>query len=91
MPDPERVRSKLGRLEEYVCGLAEKQDHAKRDYRTDRDLRDIVERRFQKAIQTCLAIASQIVAEEGFREPTIYGDLFRILEEEAILSTSLAD
>jgi uncharacterized protein YutE (UPF0331/DUF86 family) len=89
--DPERVRTKLGRLEEYVRGLAAKQDCTKVEYRSDRDLCDIVERRFEKAIQACLDTASHIVATEGYREPTDYGDLFRILEEESVLSAELAD
>lgn len=91
MVDPERVRTKLGRLEEYVRGLAAKQDCTKVGYRSDRDLRDIVERRFEKAIQACLDTASHIIATEGYREPTDYGDLFRILEEESVLSAELAD
>lgn len=53
--------------------------------------RNIVERRFEKAIQACLDVASHVVATEGFREPTDYGDLFRILEENDVLSPATAD
>lgn len=91
MVDPDRVRTKLGKLEEYLRGLAEKQDCTETEYRKDRDLRDIVERRFEKAIQASLDIAAHIVASEGFREPQDYGDLFRVLESEGILSSTVAD
>lgn len=91
MVDPDRVRTKLGRLEEYLRGLSEQQDVTREAYLDDRDRRDIVERRFEKAIQSCLDVASHVVATEGYREPTDYGDLFRILEENDVLSGSVAD
>ncbi|WP_254862345.1 type VII toxin-antitoxin system HepT family RNase toxin [Halovivax gelatinilyticus] len=91
MVDPDRIRSKLGSLETYLRGLEEKKNCGESTYLQDRDLQDIVERRFEKAIRCCLDIASHIVATEGYREPTDYGDLFRILEEESILTSSTAD
>jgi uncharacterized protein YutE (UPF0331/DUF86 family) len=91
MVNPDRARTKLGDLEEYLRGLREKQDCTLDEYRRDKDRRDIVERRFEKATQASLDIASHIVAAEGFREPHDYGDLFRVLEEEGVLSSSTAD
>lgn len=91
MVDPDRIRTKLGHLEEYLRGLAENQDVSRSTYLRDRDRRDIVERRFEKSIQASLDIASHVVASEGYREPTDYGDLFRILEENGVLSPSVAD
>lgn len=91
MADADRVRSRLGALEEYLRGLREKQDGSREAYRRDRDLRDIVERRFEKAIQASLDIAAHIVAAEGFREPENYGELFEILGEEGILSRTTTE
>ena len=91
MADPDRLRTKLGHLEEYLRGLAERQGVTKETYLRDRDQQDIVERRFEKAIQACLDVASHVVASEGFREPTDYGDLFRILEENEVISPTTAD
>ena len=85
MVEPDRVRSKLGRLEEYLRGLDEKRTCTRTQYRSDRDLQDIVERRFEKAVQASLDIAAHVVSSEGFREPRNYGDLFVILGEEGIL------
>lgn len=44
-----------------------------------------------KAIQASIDVAAHVVASEGYREPTDYGDLFRILEAEGDLSPELAD
>ena len=91
MVDPDRVTSKFGSLETYLRGLAEKQGCSWEEYRRGRDIQDIVERRFEKATRASLSVASHIVAAEGFREPTNYGDLFRMLEAERILSSATAD
>lgn len=68
MAEPDRVRSKLGKLEEYLRGLDEKRGVSREEYLEDRDLQDIVERRFEKAIQASLDVASHIVSAEGFRD-----------------------
>lgn len=91
MVDPDRLRSGLGSLETYLRGLEEKQSFSREAYRQDRDLRDVVERRFEKAIQRSLDIAGHVVAAEGYREPTNYGDLFDILGEEGVLPPSVAE
>lgn len=91
MVDRERVRTRFGRLEADLQDLAERQTISQQDYRNDRDVQAIVERRFETAIQACLDIAAHLVATEGYREPTDYGDLFRILEAEEVVSSSLAD
>lgn len=85
------MKSKLGKLETYVEGLEEKQGVALDGYRSDRDLQDIVERRFEKAIQACLDVASHIVASRATREPSSYRDLFQVLAEEDVLDPDLAD
>lgn len=91
MVDPDRVLTKLGKLDQYLRGLAEKQDCTLEEYRRDRDRRDVVERRFEKSIQAALDVASHVVAEAGYREPEDYGDLFVILGEEGVLSSSTAE
>lgn len=89
MAEPDRVRSKLGRLEEYLEGLDEKRDVSRDEYLEDRDLQDIVERRFEKAIQASLDVASHVVSAEGFREAQDYGDLFVVLGEEGVITEEL--
>jgi uncharacterized protein YutE (UPF0331/DUF86 family) len=91
MVEPERLRTKLGKLEQYLRGLEDKQNCPRAEYRADRDLQAIVERRFETATQASIDIASHVVASEGFREPDSYGELFIILAEEDICSTETAE
>ncbi len=86
-----RIKKKLGLLEINIRGLEDKQEVSKEDYLDDRDTRDIVERRFEKAIQASLDIASHIIASGDFREPANYGDLFKILREKDILSGEISE
>lgn len=83
------MKAKLGKLETYIEGLEEKQGVALDEYRGDRDLQDIVERRFEKAIQASLDIASHIVASRATREPSSYRDVFQVLAEEGVLDPEL--
>lgn len=85
------MKSKLGKLETYLRGLDEKRDTPIETFRTDRDVQDIVERRFEKAIQASLDIASHIVASLSTREPSSYRDVFVILAEEGILDGATAE
>jgi uncharacterized protein YutE (UPF0331/DUF86 family) len=62
MVEPDRLRTKLGKLEQYLRGLEDKQHCSRDDYRSDRDLQAIVERRFETATQASIDIASHIVA-----------------------------
>ncbi|MDY6776993.1 MAG: DUF86 domain-containing protein [Candidatus Nanohaloarchaea archaeon] len=89
--DSDRVLTLLGRLEQYLDGLEEKQGCREEEYLDDAELQDVVERRFEKAIQACLDLAGHIVSREGYREPEDYGDLFAVLREENVLSRDLAD
>lgn len=85
------MKTKLGKLETYLQGLEEKRGVSLASYRGDRDLQDIVERRFEKAIQACLDVASHLVAALPTREPSSYRDLFQVLAEEGVLDGDLAD
>lgn len=91
MVESDRVRSRLGSLEVYLRGLEEKKDCTRAEYLSDRDLQDIVERRFEKAIQAAIDIASHIIAAEGYGEPDNYGHLFRILEQEDVLTNETVE
>ncbi|WP_101297100.1 HepT-like ribonuclease domain-containing protein [Halegenticoccus soli] len=55
-----RLREMLADLEEYLDGLREKQGVPKDRFENDADLQDIVERRLEKATQTCIDIGRLI-------------------------------
>lgn len=61
-----RLRELLAELETTLAGLREKQGVTKREYETDRDRQDIVERRLEKATQTCIDIGRRICRIEGY-------------------------
>jgi uncharacterized protein YutE (UPF0331/DUF86 family) len=85
------VKTKLGKLETYIQGLEDKRGASLETFRLDRDLEDIVERRFVKAIQASIDVASHFVASIPSREPGTYRDLFTVFAEEEILDADLAE
>jgi uncharacterized protein YutE (UPF0331/DUF86 family) len=85
------VKIKLGKLETYIQGLEDKRGASLETFRLDRDLQDIVERRFVKAIQASIDVASHFVASIPSREPGTYRDLFTVFAEEEILDADLAE
>jgi uncharacterized protein YutE (UPF0331/DUF86 family) len=60
-----RLREMLADLEGYLDGLREKQGVTERVYLEDDDLQDIVERRLEKATQTCIDAGRRIGRIEG--------------------------
>jgi uncharacterized protein YutE (UPF0331/DUF86 family) len=60
-----RLREMLAELEGYLDGLREKQGVTEQEYLTDGDLQDIVERRLEKATQTCIDAGRRIGRIEG--------------------------
>jgi len=45
----------------------------------------------QEAIEACLDIGSHIIAEQGFRRPEDYREIFRVLEENGIIDHVLSE
>jgi len=64
--DRARLREMLADLETTLDGLREKQGVSSNEYDSDRDLQDIVERRLEKATQTCIDIARLVCRLEGY-------------------------
>jgi|SRR5659263_248430 len=57
-----------------------------------RSFRDIqaAKHSLQESIEACLDIGSHIIAEQGFRRPEDYKEIFSILEEEGIIDNALS-
>ena len=79
----------LADLEEYLDGLREKQGVPRDRFENDTDLQDIVERRLEKATQTCIDIGRLIGRMEGrnLNEAT-NAEVLTALVELEILPTS---
>ncbi|MDD1745449.1 MAG: DUF86 domain-containing protein [Candidatus Methanoperedens sp.] len=45
----------------------------------------------QEAIEACLDIGSHIIAEQGFRRPEDYREIFKVLEENGIIDHVLSE
>lgn len=60
-----RIRELLAELENSLDGLREKQGVPRERYVADVDIQDIVERRLEKATQTCLDIGRLVGRLEG--------------------------
>lgn len=62
--DLERIASAVETMEASLSALVKKQSLSRAAYRTDRETRDVVERRFVKLTEATLDIAQTIVAHE---------------------------
>lgn len=67
--DLERIVDAVETIEASLSILAEKQSVSRETYRTDRETRDVVERRFVKLTEATLDIAKTIVTHERGAPP----------------------
>lgn len=86
MVDKTLLLRKLADLDEYGSQLGEYAGITIREYRADWKIQRIIERTLQMMIETCLDIAGHIIADENFRVPESYADMFRILHENGIIA-----
>jgi len=78
-------------VEECLEILAEKQSVSRREYGTDVETRDIVERRFEKASQACLDIGRMLLRDIDGRAPDSNAAVMRQLAETDVLSAETAE
>ncbi len=84
-----RLREMLADLEDTLDGLREKQGIPKQQYESDKDAQDIVERRLQKATQTCIDIGRRVCRHEGEElTDATNADVFAALVELGVLPES---
>ena len=90
MVDRDLLRRKLAELSEYVTQVSEYRDLTAERYRADWKTQRIVERTLQMAIESCVDIASHVLADRRLRAPATYAETFEILATAGLLSASLA-
>lgn len=86
--DPERVEGFVRRAEVMTDSLqilSGYQRHTFEDYRTNRELRDVVERRLEKLTQAAIDVANGILADRDCSVPKANQDKFRQLGLEGVL------
>lgn len=91
MVDISVVQRILNSLQESLKHLKSKQAVSLEEYRKNKDLQAIVERRLETAIQACIDIGNHIVAQENFGSPTDYGEIFLLLAQNGLISGEQAD
>lgn len=87
MVDISLILRKLASLDDYRKQLAEFATITVDEYRSDWKVQRIVERTLQMMIELCADIAGHIIADNALRTPETYADTFRVLGENAILTT----
>ena len=88
MVDKTLVLRKLADLDEYGTQIGEYAQIKTSEYESNWKVQRIIERTLQMMIETCLDIAGHIIADEEFRAPDSYADMFRILQEKGILKNT---
>lgn len=91
MVDFEVIRKILTSLEESLTHLESKKDISFEQYKKDRDIQAIVERRLETTIQACIDIGNHIISHNRLGIPNYYGEIFIVLEQNGIISKQTAD
>ena len=89
MVDWDLVLRKLADLDQYVDQLGEYRGITVEEYRRDWKTQRIVERTLQMAIETCVDVATHVIADLRLRVPATYAEAFEILGEAGLLEPDL--
>lgn len=88
---PEVVVAKLQKLEERVARVRAYAQSSPGELSANRDALDIVTLNIMLAVQTCLDIASHIIADEGWTMASSLAESIERLHEHGVLSRPTAD
>ena len=89
MVDKTLILRKLSELDGYYRQIKEYENITVAQYSADWKIQRIIERTLQMMIETCVDIASHIIADKGYRVPKSYSDTFKVLYDEKIVSSRL--
>lgn len=90
MVDAERIGARLDRIERLIERLEEVRTAGEGEYLADDRLRAMSERWLQLAIQGCIDVGAQLVAELSVDPPSDYAGVFTALAGAGHLDTELA-
>ena len=91
MVDKTLILRKLSELDEYFKQIKEFEEITVLQFSDDWKIQRIIERTLQMMIETCVDIASHIIADKGYRVPKSYSDAFKVLLDEKIVTSRLFD
>lgn len=90
MVEADTVRGLLDVMERRLGRLERASDTALDRFVVDQDLRDIVERNFELAIQAAIDLGLHVLADEPTAPPETNREVFQKLEREGLLEEELA-
>ena len=90
MVNPEVVLEKLRHIRAALQRIADKNPKSREELFGNPDIQDVVLRNMQNALQGCLDIASHIVSDEGWGQPSRSADFFSILGEHKVLKADVS-
>jgi len=85
--DKDRVYSLLDGIREEMGFLDEIAALSREAYLLDKRTQRLTERCLQRAAEGCISIGNHLIARLGWRSPSDYADVFRVLGETKILPT----
>ena len=89
MVDKSLILRKLSELDQYYKQIKEYENITVAQYSADWKIQRIIERTLQMMIETCVDIASHIIADQEYRVPKSYSDTFKVLYDEKIIDDRL--
>jgi len=89
--DRDLILRKLSELEQYVGQVSEYRDTTVEQSRGDWKTQRIIERTLQMAVEVCVDVAIQVIADRLFRVPATYAEAFDVLGEAGLIDTALRE
>jgi uncharacterized protein YutE (UPF0331/DUF86 family) len=89
--DRDLILRKLADVDQYLLQLGEYRDISVEQYRRDWKSQRIIERTLQLAIETCMDVASHVIADRGLRVPATYAEAFDALKEATLIEEKLRE
>ena len=91
MVDPEVVRRRLQKLDEYLAVLDGLRRHARQEFLADPEKYGAAERFLQLAIEALTDLGNHVIADQGLGSVESYGDIPRLLQEAGLVEDALAN
>ena len=89
--DINKISSQLKIIKNDIEKLKEKSKLSLSEYIADEDSQDVVERRFQTAIESCINIGNHLISMLDFKTPEDYASVFYSLAGGKVISRKDAD